>query len=353
MWYKIRSWKDIDSEWEEKCLRCFFYHFMLFLFLSSKKSFSEQKTVLTALIYCHVCIFFFRIVKVCGSVSCRFHPTMRREERGMFNFHLNQTSFCREFCEGWKTRLLHQKWEAGFVQEKSNPDRDVICSNSEKKKQSGCTDSMVFFWDFVGLEKKKTFRVGSPQSPFSISSSFILSFVLLPFFLNTKMTQWYRLICACNYLKCCKTLNCILQVILANLVWQTCVRTGLSEESQEIACNCQLRRFTQKRLVAFLPTLLLVPFMSQRERKQIWGSFSDFSSFRPLLLLQSCPRQLSEDVVLASHVPERRSCCASWQSVRHMVVCLISFSLPKDTLRRNLIWMLKPVISIVIFHGIY
>ena len=36
------------------------------------------------------------------------------------------------------------------------------------------------------LKKKKTFRVGGPQSPFSISSSFILSFVLLPFFLYTK-----------------------------------------------------------------------------------------------------------------------------------------------------------------------
>ena len=41
--------------------------------------------------------------------------------------------------------------------------------------------------------QKKTFRVGGPQSPFSISSSFILSFVLLSFFLNTKMRcycQW-------------------------------------------------------------------------------------------------------------------------------------------------------------------
>ena len=39
----------------------------------------------------------------------------------------------------------------------------------------------------VRQNQKKTFRVGGPQSPFSISSSFILSFVLLPFFLNTKM----------------------------------------------------------------------------------------------------------------------------------------------------------------------
>ena len=38
----------------------------------------------------------------------------------------------------------------------------------------------------VRQNQKKTFRVGGPQSPFSISSSFILSFVLLPFFLNTK-----------------------------------------------------------------------------------------------------------------------------------------------------------------------
>ena len=35
--------------------------------------------------------------------------------------------------------------------------------------------------------QKKTFRVGGPQSPFSISSSFILFFILFPFFLNTKM----------------------------------------------------------------------------------------------------------------------------------------------------------------------
>ena len=34
--------------------------------------------------------------------------------------------------------------------------------------------------------QKKTFRVGGPQSPFSISSSFILFFVLPPFFLKTK-----------------------------------------------------------------------------------------------------------------------------------------------------------------------
>ena len=40
----------------------------------------------------------------------------------------------------------------------------------------------------VRQNQKKTFRVGGPQSPFSISSSFILSFVLLPFFLNTKMS---------------------------------------------------------------------------------------------------------------------------------------------------------------------
>ena len=37
-------------------------------------------------------------------------------------------------------------------------------------------------------KKKKIFRVGGPQSPISISSSFILFFVLLPFFLNTKST---------------------------------------------------------------------------------------------------------------------------------------------------------------------
>ena len=39
----------------------------------------------------------------------------------------------------------------------------------------------------VRQNQKKTFRVGGPQSPFSFSCSFILSFVLLPFFLNTKM----------------------------------------------------------------------------------------------------------------------------------------------------------------------
>ena len=39
--------------------------------------------------------------------------------------------------------------------------------------------------------QKKTFRVGSPQLPFSISSSFILFFVLLPFFLNTKFDLPY------------------------------------------------------------------------------------------------------------------------------------------------------------------
>ena len=36
-------------------------------------------------------------------------------------------------------------------------------------------------------KKKKTFRVGSPQSPFSIPSSLILFFVLLPLFLKTKI----------------------------------------------------------------------------------------------------------------------------------------------------------------------
>ena len=36
------------------------------------------------------------------------------------------------------------------------------------------------------LKRKKTFRVGGPQSPFSISSSFILFFVLLHFYLKDK-----------------------------------------------------------------------------------------------------------------------------------------------------------------------
>ena len=37
---------------------------------------------------------------------------------------------------------------------------------------------------------KPNFRVGDPQSPFSISSSFILFFVSLPFFLKTKVSGW-------------------------------------------------------------------------------------------------------------------------------------------------------------------
>ena len=37
---------------------------------------------------------------------------------------------------------------------------------------------------------KPNFRVGDPQSPFSISSSFILFFVSLPFFLKTKLPGW-------------------------------------------------------------------------------------------------------------------------------------------------------------------
>ena len=40
-------------------------------------------------------------------------------------------------------------------------------------------------------KKKKRLRVGGPQSPFSISFSFILFFVLLPFFLNTKTERQY------------------------------------------------------------------------------------------------------------------------------------------------------------------
>ena len=40
---------------------------------------------------------------------------------------------------------------------------------------------------FLKSQTKKTFRVGGPRSPFSISFSFILFFVLLPFLLNTKM----------------------------------------------------------------------------------------------------------------------------------------------------------------------
>ena len=46
----------------------------------------------------------------------------------------------------------------------------------------------------VRQNQKKSFRIGGPQSPFSISSSFILSFVLLPFFLNTNVNQltWLR-----------------------------------------------------------------------------------------------------------------------------------------------------------------
>ena len=37
---------------------------------------------------------------------------------------------------------------------------------------------------------KPNFRVGDPQSPFSISSAFILLFVSLPFFLKTKLSGW-------------------------------------------------------------------------------------------------------------------------------------------------------------------
>ena len=39
----------------------------------------------------------------------------------------------------------------------------------------------------VQQNKKKTVRVRGPQAPFFFSSSFILSFISLPFFLNTKM----------------------------------------------------------------------------------------------------------------------------------------------------------------------
>ena len=41
-------------------------------------------------------------------------------------------------------------------------------------------------------QKKKTFPVGGPQSPFSPSSSFILSFVLPPFFLKSKKINLER-----------------------------------------------------------------------------------------------------------------------------------------------------------------
>ena len=39
---------------------------------------------------------------------------------------------------------------------------------------------------------KKTFRVGGPQAPFSFSSSFILFFVLFPFFLKQEWMRSYR-----------------------------------------------------------------------------------------------------------------------------------------------------------------
>ena len=38
-------------------------------------------------------------------------------------------------------------------------------------------------------KKKKNFWVGGPQMPFSLSSSFILFFVLLPFFIKTKVNK--------------------------------------------------------------------------------------------------------------------------------------------------------------------
>ena len=47
---------------------------------------------------------------------------------------------------------------------------------------------LTFFLNLVQVQqnlKRKTFRAGGPQSPFSISSSFIPSVILLPFFLNT------------------------------------------------------------------------------------------------------------------------------------------------------------------------
>ena len=67
--------------------------------------------------------------------------------------------------------------------------------------------------------QKKTYRVGGPQSPFCISSSYILFFVLLPFFLkikinnttkfwlkfwvcrNSQMEFWFPVM-SCRWLRC-------------------------------------------------------------------------------------------------------------------------------------------------------
>ena len=50
--------------------------------------------------------------------------------------------------------------------------------------------------DKISKKEKKTFRVGGPQSPFSISSSFILFFILLPFFLKSKKPA-FLCVCTC------------------------------------------------------------------------------------------------------------------------------------------------------------
>ena len=68
-----------------------------------------------------------------------------------------------------------------------------------KTKLPGWRPSIAFLYLFLFhslvrltsfLSQKPNFRVGDPQSPFSISSSFILFFVSIPFFLKTKLPGW-------------------------------------------------------------------------------------------------------------------------------------------------------------------
>ena len=84
-------------------------------------------------------------------------------------------------------------------------------------------------------KKKKTFRVGGPQSPFSISSSFPIFFVLLPFFLKKKVYSYKvevrlsRLFVASFVLEKIddKRVNC-------RLYWKQCTKKKQTQKCVEV-----------------------------------------------------------------------------------------------------------------------
>ena len=153
----------------------------------------------------------------------------------------------------------------------------------------------------VRQNQKKTFRVGGPQSPFSISSSFILSFVLLPFFLNTKMKMASR--CSCPR-----------------------ARTSWSRERGQPACGAH-KKMAHDQLARLRPGThaLTVSFTRCRlDKFFLWWSLCQSTGKKLDLLGQWTLKKLLAGAT-SEPIPSCPSCACDWE---HLNVAVLPGSCP-------------------------